>query len=167
MRLGHRARWATGAARLCAVSAAALMLVPAVTQIAAGPPVAEHAGWAGTAMPRPAATPAKTVLLINGDRVLIASGPSGQGTAAVIPAAPGGLTGSALGLDIADRAFEIPTAALPYLGRGLSPELFELNTLQRLETGGRLPVRVTYHRHLPALPGVSITAPAAAPPSDT
>ena len=48
---------------------------------------------------------------------------------------------------------EIPTAALPYLGRGLSPSLFRVSALEKAESGGRLPVEVTFSGRRPAIPG--------------
>ncbi len=52
---------------------------------------------------------------------------------------------------------EIPTAALPYLGRGLSPSLFQLSALEKAESGGRLPVEVAFSGRRPAIPGLTIT----------
>lgn len=154
---GQCRRQAAGAVKLCA-AALAFPIAVMVTQPAAGVGLAEQAGWPGTVVrSATTATTAHTVLLINGDRVLITSPVGGPGAAVVMPAASAGLGGSALGLDIVGKVYEIPGAALPYLGRGLNPALFELGVLRRLETGGRLRVRVSYHGHLPALPGVTIT----------
>ncbi len=47
---------------------------------------------------------------------------------------------------------------MPYLGRGLKPSLFEPSALLRAEAGGRLPVRVSFDGHRPALPGVTVTS---------
>src|SRR5262249_30395194 len=52
---------------------------------------------------------------------------------------------------------EIPVAALPYLGRGLSPGLFQLSALEEAESGGRLPVRVAFSAGVPALAGLTVT----------
>jgi hypothetical protein len=153
---GHRRRQAAGAARLFA-AALAFPLAVMVTQPAAGVRVAEQNRWPGTVLPPATTAPSAQTVLINGDRVLATPSPSGPRVGAVVPAASAGLAGSVLGLNVAGKAYEIPGAALPYLGRGLSPALFELGALRRLETGGRLRVRVSYHGHLPALPGVTIT----------
>jgi hypothetical protein len=51
----------------------------------------------------------------------------------------------------------IPADALPYLGRGLDPSLFDIPLLLRAEAGGRLPVRVTFSGRRPALPGMTVT----------
>jgi hypothetical protein len=53
---------------------------------------------------------------------------------------------------------EIPVAALPYLGRGLSPSLFQVNALEKAESGGRLPVRVRYTGKQPVIPGLTVTS---------
>jgi len=55
------------------------------------------------------------------------------------------------------RADYIPADALPYLGRGLNPDLFSLAALRRAESGKRLPVRMTFSGRRPALPGVIVT----------
>ena len=65
------------------------------------------------------------------------------------------------GLRLAGRSFEIPADALPYLGHGLDPSLFDLAALRRLEHDGRLPVRVSYQGQVPVLPGIRITSAAA------
>jgi len=72
---------------------------------------------------------------------------------------------------------EIPTIALPYLGRGLSPSLFEVSgALQKAESGGRLPVRIAFagpsaghprgdrHRGLRAAPSSGYLTAASGPP---
>ena len=48
--------------------------------------------------------------------------------------------------------------AAAYLSRGLDPSLFEVGALARAESGGRLPVRVSYAGAAPSLPGVTITS---------
>ena len=55
------------------------------------------------------------------------------------------------------QVMEIPTAALPYLGRGLSPSLFRVSALEKAESGGRLPVEVAFSGRRPAIPGLTIT----------
>jgi hypothetical protein len=74
----------------------------------------------------------------------------------------GGAPGSLVTMSRAGRSYAIPAAALPYLGHGLDPSLFDVRALQRAEgaNGGRLPVNVRYSGGRPALPGVTITAAA-------
>jgi hypothetical protein len=119
--------------------------------------VAVRGRSAGPASPPGPAVPSRTVLLINGDRLVLATSPGRSHSVAVLPADPGGLAGSVQAIDVLGQAYEFPAAAVPFLGRGLDPGLFQLSALERMETGGRLPVRLSYQGHLPALPGVTIT----------
>jgi hypothetical protein len=91
---------------------------------------------------RPAAErAARSLLLITGDQLVVRPEPGGRSEIAVRPGAPdhdelvslrrGGVT------DL------IPADALPYLGRGLDPSLFDVPQLLRAEAGGRLPLRIT------------------------
>jgi hypothetical protein len=73
----------------------------------------------------------------------------------VLLPAPG--AGGVLSLRLGSHAYDIPDYALPYLGRGLDPSLFELSALQRAESGGRLRVQVGFSGHRPVLPGVTFT----------
>jgi hypothetical protein len=57
-------------------------------------------------------------------------------------------------------ALVVPAMALPYLGRGLDPSLFNVTALQRAERNGRLPVRIAYRGRRPALPGVHLSSAA-------
>lgn len=98
----------------------------------------------------------RTVTLINGDRVVVTRSGQGVQADAVAPAGSG-LNRALVRLAVAGQAYEIPADALPYLGRGLSPGLFEVSSLLGMESGGRLPVQVSYQGQLPGLPGVTIT----------
>src|SRR5262249_33197774 len=60
-------------------------------------------------------------------------------------------------LQAGGKALLIPADAVPYLGRGLAPGLFDVASLRRAESGGRLPVQVSYAGRQPRLPGVTIT----------
>ncbi|HTS99324.1 MAG TPA: hypothetical protein VMI33_22165 [Streptosporangiaceae bacterium] len=142
-KLGRAGAWRPAAAALAALVTASGGL--AVT----APPAA-----ALTATVTPAGS-ARTVTLINGDRLAVAVSPSG--VAAATAGGAGGLASALIRLRLAGQAYEIPADALPYLNRGLSPDLFDLGPLLRAEAGGRLPVRVSYRGALPALPGVRIT----------
>jgi hypothetical protein len=113
---------------------------------------AQLAAAAGAALPASAAllAPAPAVprqlALINGDR--LAGG-------VVLPAHRG--AGALLTLRANGTTYVIPAVAVPYLGHGLDPSLFDVAALQRAERAGRLPVRVSYRGRRPALPGVRIT----------
>jgi hypothetical protein len=141
---------------------AGLAAMAAVVVAGAGAPAtaaAARAAAAGSAAPA-AQLPGvsfRPVLLINGERVMFRPGPRGAPVAAVQAAA--GIDSFLLVIDSCQQAADVPAAALPFLGRGLDPSLFEVSALQRLEKNGRLPVQVTYQgRRAPALPGVTITA---------
>jgi hypothetical protein len=105
----------------------------------------------------PAAGRAVTELLINGDTITLpAPGPSlVQG--GMLNGQARGLAGTLVSLRAGGRQYEIPAVALPYLGRGLDPSLFDVRALADAEHGGRLAVRVSYRGHLTALPGVTIS----------
>ncbi len=90
--------------------------------------------------------------MINGDRLVIRHLPRGE-VSSMIPAADGG---AILTLHVARATYDIPVDALPYLGRGLDPSLFNRALLQRFATGARLPVKISFSGRRPALPGVSV-----------
>jgi hypothetical protein len=119
------------------------------------------AGLPASARPLPAAAPqqaaaaARPLLLINGDRLTVTPMPNGRSAVSDLPASGGPDT--LLSLRLGGRFEVIPADAVPYLGRGLDPGLFDLNVLQRAEAVGRLPVRVTFRGRSPSLPGVTIT----------
>jgi hypothetical protein len=103
---------------------------------------------------------ATSLLLINGDRILV--GQVGEARTAAIESVPrGALQGSLMTLRLGSREFLVPMAALPYLGNGLDPGLFNVAALARAEHGGRLPVTLRYQGGVPALPGVTVTRAAA------
>jgi hypothetical protein len=94
------------------------------------------------------------VLLIDGTRLLVTPEP-GAGAVSVLPGSPHeGL----IGLGQGGAAEEIPQDVLPFLGHGLDPALFSLGELEKAESGGRLPVRLTFTGSRPDLPGVTITS---------
>lgn len=132
-----------------AVLAATVTGVPAGAAPAAAVPVTPAAPAGISA--------ARQLLLITGDR-LIVSPADGQHDIGVRAARRPDVI---ITLGAGHQTLEIPAAALPYLGRGLSPDLFEPGALERAESGGRLPVRVTFTRHRPeggpALPGLTVT----------
>jgi len=107
-------------------------------------------GWAaGSARP----APPSGLLLINGARV----GTGDNGSKPVIFPVGHGLAGAVQVLRLGSRSLVIPMAALPFLGRGLSPSLFEMSALARAERGGRLPLTLRFRARLHAPPGVTVT----------
>jgi hypothetical protein len=142
---------------LAAVAAAAVLLTTAAAAPGAAAPrpaMQPPATPAASAGPATANGPAHTIVLLNGDRLVTAAGARVPG---IVPGARGRLAGAMLALDLGSKAYDIPRIALPYLGRGLDPDLFLVSSLARQETAGRLPVTVTYHGRGPSLPGVTIS----------
>jgi len=102
--------------------------------------------------------PASAVLtLINGDRLLAGSAGDGRRSSVVVRTRGSGLARSLVTLGSGSRELLIPLAALPFVGRGLDPRLFELGALQRAERGSRLPVTIRSRGLPPELPGVMVT----------
>jgi hypothetical protein len=101
----------------------------------------------GSASASPAA---RQVFLITGERLLAGN----------VVISPGHRAGALLSLH-ANGTYAVPAAAVPYLGHGLAPDLFDVAALRHAEATGRLPVRVSYRGRPPALPGVRITRAAA------
>jgi len=100
------------------------------------------------------ASPVRRLLLINGDRLMVRAGPDGRLAVGLRAAARPDAVNS---LRFGGQTLEIPAAALPFLGRGLSPSLFSLTALEKAESGGRLPVQVAFTGRRPAIPGLTIT----------
>jgi hypothetical protein len=138
------------AASLAALAAGAILLT---TAAAAPGAAASRPALHLPATPAAPAGPAHTITLLNGDRLVTAAGARVPG---IVPGARGRLAAAMLALDLGSRAYDIPRVALPYLGRGLDPDLFLVSSLAREETAGRLPVIVTYRGRAPSLPGVTI-----------
>ena len=141
--------------------AVAAALAPAATaspRLGTFPPGPEDAARSAAtprpgALPGPAARPG-VVSLINGARVLAGLGVGARDTAAVLPDGRGS---SLIGISLAGNSDLIPPQAMPYLGRGLDPSLFDVAALAGRERAGRLPVTLAYRGELPGLPGVTIT----------
>jgi hypothetical protein len=118
-------------------------------------PAAGQSRPAGPISPAPAggassAAGADQVLLITGDRLL------------AVPGAPVAIIAGqhpvvALTAVSCSQSLKIPEEALPYVGRGLDPSLFEVAALEHAERGGVLPVRLSYRGPVPAVPGVTVT----------
>jgi hypothetical protein len=93
----------------------------------------------GLAAPAPGGPPTQCLIVDN--------------TEVVVP----GLGGQVQSLRAGSKNYLVPVVAVPYLGRGLDPALFDPAALARAETGGRLPVRLGFTGGVPHLPGVTIT----------
>lgn len=145
---------AAGLAAPAGAAASAGVTAPARLVAGPGPGPGPDAGVGGRS-----SGPARQVLLLNGNRVLAGSGEAGPGvieppageTASTAPA------GAVLAMSLGGASYDIPYSALPYVGRGLDLRLFEVGALLAQERGGRLPVSIRYHGHLPTLPGVTVT----------
>jgi hypothetical protein len=140
----NRNAWARGA------------LAAAVAATALGATAARACAVAVPAPAAPSATAtARSVLLVTGDRLAVRTLPDGRSEISVLPSASDheGLVSLRRG----GVTEVIPAAALPFLGRGLDPSLFDIPLLLRAEAGGRLPVRVTFSGRRPALPGMTVT----------
>lgn len=133
-----------------AVAAGALALAATLPAV----PVAAADSGGGRAGP--------VVLLPTGDRVTLRTGPGGRQLASVLPAADAGVGRLLVHLNLAGHAYEMPAAAMPYLGRGLDPSLFDLTALRDAGRAGRLPVRVEHGAGAPTPAGVTVTAAGAA-----
>ena len=140
------------------IAAAAAALAAAVTGIVAAPSVAAPSSAAGPARPASAVHPAnavhlankaqpKSILLLNGDRLII------DGTSTDVKLAGSGFAAAVTELRLAGRQYAVPDAALPFLGHGLDLSLFD--TAAR-PGGSTLAVRITYSGAVPRLPGVTI-----------
>jgi hypothetical protein len=90
----------------------------------------------------------KSILLINGDRLVVA----GKSTA--VQLAGSGFSAAVTKLRLAGREYAVPDVALPFLGRGLDLSLFDIAAQPG---GATLPLRITYTGKVPRLPGVTIS----------
>lgn len=137
---------------------AGLLAVTAACGITVIPAVAGHAAArsaparAVTAARAVAAARARPLILVNGDLLMVRSAAGGQ-QVAVRPAARGD---SVVSLRAEGRVTEIPAVAMPFIGHGLSPALFQVSALRQTEAYGRLPVRVSFTGHRPSIPGVTL-----------
>ncbi|HEY1621675.1 MAG TPA: hypothetical protein VGG25_28905 [Streptosporangiaceae bacterium] len=129
------------------VAAASLACGSGIAAAQAAPAAARHA------LPERVAGSVHRLFLINGDRLLVSTS-GGRTQVAVRYAAKAGALAS---LHYAGQTMEIPDPAMPYLGRALSPSLFQLSALEKAESGGRLPVTVRFSGSVPALAGLTVT----------
>jgi hypothetical protein len=141
-----------------AAAAALSTVTVAVTPLAAAAPAAASAPTAAAAAAGPVAARARSLTLIDGQRVSLRPGPGG-GRLSVTAMAPTDDSFSELDrLTFCGQVAEIPAVAVPFFGRGLDPRLFLVRSLLQAEHGGRLPVRLAWTgSRRPALPGVTIT----------
>jgi hypothetical protein len=145
-------------ALLTAAGLACTAAVPALA-VPAGRATPPGSGMRGAASPggvtgRGLPGPVRRLLLINGDRLAVTT----TGGRQIVAVRPAGRRDAVTSLGSGGQLAEIPAAAVPYLGHGLSPGLFKLSALEKAEPGGRLPVRVTFTgRRRPAIPGVRFT----------
>lgn len=138
--------------------ALAATLAGALTGYLASPAAVGAA--ARTPAPRAPATGAAghgSVLLINGDHAL--PGAAAGGGPAPVLRVPGGRgpASSVLTVRAGTRTLMLPTAALPFLGRGLDLSLFELSALSHAEHDGRLPVTLRFRGAPHPVPGITVT----------
>src|SRR5580700_8449614 len=148
-------------ARIRITAAAGAALAAALVGIVAAPTVAAQVTAASqgqaTSVPRNAiatgpfgqakeAQP-KTILLLNGDRMII------DGKSTDFELAGSGFAAAVTELRLAGREYVVPDVALPFLGHGLDLSLFDTAALPG---GGTLGVRITYSGAVPRLPGVKI-----------
>ncbi len=96
----------------------------------------------------------RRLLLVTGDQLTIRS----QGSRRLIADHAAATGDPMISMRHGSSITEVPAAALPYLGRGLSPALFQLSALEKAESGGRLPVRVRFSGSLPQIPGLTVTS---------
>jgi hypothetical protein len=152
---------------------AAQAIVTATALVVSGMAAATAAGSAaaGVALAAPsvavaavsaapaAGQPAGVLPLLNGDQVSAVRGPAGS-SALAVRSAVRGFAGNLLHVTTGGRDYLIPTDALPYLGRGLDPALFDEASLASAaaKSAGRLPISLAYRGAVPVLPGVTITS---------
>ena len=115
--------------------------------------VSARAAVPGASQPRP-------VTLINGDRLLAGASPGGAISHELIAGTARGINAQLVTMALGGTTYVVPADAVPYLGRGLSPGLFDIASLLHDQPGGRLPVEVRYAGRVPSLPGISITSAA-------
>ena len=137
---------------IAAISGGAATALVATAAQAAPSALAAHSAPLATAASR-------SVLLINGDRLVLRTGTTG--TLVPVPGAAAAGAGAVVSVGRGAQALYLPVYALPYLGRGLAPGLFSPASLSRAESGGRLRVQVSFTGRRPHLPGITITSWAA------
>lgn len=146
-------RWPKPGLPALAIAAAATIsaaVLPAMTTTATASPTPPAATLAKLS----AGTSSRQVLMLNGDRLLVRPA-AGAALTTLFPAPFGK---AVLTLHLAGATYQIPVDALPYIGHGLDPNLFNLTLLERAESAGRLPVRLTFAGAERSLPGIKVTS---------
>jgi hypothetical protein len=114
---------------------------------------------AGSPVPAAGALVPRQILLADGERVLVTRAGSGTEVGPVWPAGNDPANVS-ISLSAGGGTYDLPLDALPFLGRGLDPKLFDAAVLAGRESGGKIQVQVSYRGPAtPDLPGITITAP--------
>src|SRR5271170_1629538 len=127
------------------VLASACGLVGAAAAVRAAPQAAAHAS-AGTAGTGPA------LWLPGGPGIEVSGGTS------TVMSSGGTLPDTLVSLAIGSSSYQIPVDALPYLGHGLDPGLFNTANLLAAERSGKLAIQLSYAGQLPSIPGIMITS---------
>src|SRR5216683_4267543 len=111
-----------------------------------------------TAAARAALADQRPVFLVTGQLITAGTAdPAGVSIRAGAPWQYARPAGPLETLRLGGKTYVLPVTAMPFVGRGLDPGLFEPAALAKAESRGRLPVRVGYSGTVPALPGVRIT----------
>ena len=76
--------------------------------------------------------------LINGDRLLAGAEPGGGISHELIAGTAEGVNAALVSTRLGGRIYVIPADAVPYLGRGLNADLFDVGRLLRDQVHGRL-----------------------------
>jgi hypothetical protein len=156
---GHSPAWHRGAARtptaiLTALTLTITGLLATTMAASAAEPVRAASGYAATATgPTGTSSARRLLLLITGERLTTDHADS----LPVVNAQPGPLREVLTVQRVDGQTLEIPSDAIPYLSRDLDPQLFDLQALAAAESGGRLPVRVTFAGRAPEIPGLTVT----------
>ncbi|MEV4315891.1 hypothetical protein [Actinocrispum sp. NPDC049592] len=85
--------------------------------------------------------PADTALLVTGDQVVVKPLADGRRTATVVPAAANGIGRVLVHLGLGKKSYEVPAAALPYLGRGLDWSLFDVDAVLHSKQNAKVAVQ--------------------------
>jgi hypothetical protein len=149
-----------GSAAIAAGVAIGFAAAPAGASGEAGlaPPNARGSATPGTGATTPGAERPRLVMLINGDRLLAGAVPGGGISHELIAGTARGVNAALVSMRLGGRIYVLPADAVPYLGRGLNADLFDVGRLLRDQVHGRLPVEVRYAGRVPSLPGVTITS---------
>jgi hypothetical protein len=141
------------AALVCAAALPAMTITAAASPTTAFPTTAFRTTGATTLAGLARGASARQVLMLNGDRLLVRP-TRGTALTTLLPASYGR---AVLTLHLAGATYQIPVDALPYIGHGLDPSLFNLALLERAESAGRLPVHLSFTGAEHSIPGITIT----------